>query len=103
VRNAEFDAADAQLRAIGEAGWDALWFSWRGPVKPDGRFYYRVHGPRLLIEYNRVDENHDHSIARDPLNDYGADWLGQHLQEHHPTPEQIRNTVRERVGAAPPD
>ena len=34
-----------------------LWFSWRGPLDPAGRFYYRVHGPRLLIEYNRQDAN----------------------------------------------
>jgi hypothetical protein len=97
VRNAETDAADTQLAAIEAAGWDALWFSWRGPVDPDGRFYYRVHGPRLLIEYNRVDTNHDHSIVRDPANDYGADWLGKHLEEHHPTGEQIREDVQRRL------
>jgi hypothetical protein len=39
ARNAEFDAADAQLEAIAAAGWDKLWFSWRGPVDPQGRFY----------------------------------------------------------------
>jgi hypothetical protein len=103
VRNAEHDAADAQLATIDASGWDALWFSWRGPVEADGRFYYRVHGPRLLIEYNRVDANHDHSIVRDPANDYGADWLGQHLEEHHPTGEEIRKGVEERVGAPMPD
>ena len=102
VRNADFDAADAQLKAIADAGWDALWFSWRGPIDADGRFYYRVHGPRLLIEYNRQDENHDHMIVRDPQNDYGADWLGKHLEEHHPTGEQIRETMQERFGP-PPD
>ena len=42
-----------QMTAIEEAGWDKLWFSWRGPVDPKGMFYYRVHGPRVLIEYNR--------------------------------------------------
>ena len=103
VRNAEYDAADAQLRAIEAAGWDALWFSWRGPVRSEGQFYYRVHGPRLLIEYHRVDENHDHSIMRDPGNDYGADWLGQHLREHHPTSEEIRAGVEQRLGVSLPD
>ncbi len=101
VRNAEFDAADAQLAAIEASGWDALWFSWRGPVESAGRFYYRVHGPRLLIEYNRVSENHDHSIVRDPHNDYGADWLGQHLEEHHPTGEEIRKALEQRFGPMP--
>ena len=103
VRNADFDAADAQIEAIDEAGWDALWFSWRGPSDADGRFYYRVHGPRLLIEYNRQNENHDHVIVRDPRNDYGADWLEQHFEEHHPTLEQIRDGVRERGDGVLPD
>ncbi|MEE4175188.1 MAG: DUF3500 domain-containing protein [Xanthomonadales bacterium] len=103
VRNADFDAADAQLAAIEAAGWDALRFSWRGPVAPDGPFYYRIHGPRLLIEYDRVSENHDHAIVRDPVNDYGADWLGQHLQEYHPSPEEIRAGMQQRLGVAEPD
>jgi len=55
----------------------------------------------VLIEYNRVDENHDHSIVRDPANDYGQDWLGEHLEEHHPTPDEIRESVRQRLGAQP--
>lgn len=101
VRNADFDAADAQLQAIADAGWDAMWFSWRGPIDANGRFYYRVHGPRVLIEYNRQDENHDHMIVRDPQNDYGADWLEQHLEEHHPTQEQIRARMQERFGPLP--
>jgi hypothetical protein len=84
VRNVDFDAADAQLALINETGWDELWFSWRGPVDINGEFYYRVHGPRLLIEYNRQNPNHDHMIVRDPMNDYGEDWLEQHYTEHHP-------------------
>lgn len=103
VRNADFDAADAQMQAIEAAGWDAVRFSWHGPVDPDAPFYYRVHGPRVLIEYDRVDANHDHTIVRDPANDYGADWLGKHLEEHHPTPEQIREAVRQLMEAASTD
>ncbi len=83
LHNADHDSAHAQLDAIRKAGWDKVWFSWRGPVDPDGRFYYRVHGPRILIEYNRQDANHDHMIVRDPTNDYGEDWLGKHYEEHH--------------------
>lgn len=85
VRNADFDAADAQLELIGANGWEDLWFSWRGPIDLDGEFYYRVHGPRLLIEYNRQNSNHDHSVIRDPANDYGEDWLAHHYKEFHPT------------------
>lgn len=84
VRNADFDAAEVQLGLVDAAGWENLWFSWRGAVDVDGKFYYRVHGPRLLIEYNRQDPNHDHSVIRDPANDYGEDWLEHHYKEYHP-------------------
>ena len=97
VRNADFDAAEAQLAAIGQAGWGELYFSWRGPVDASGRFYYRVHGPRILIEYNRQDANHDHTVVRDPRNDYGEDWLGQHLAEHHPSMEEATENARKRA------
>ena len=56
-----------------------------------GDQYFRVHGPRILIEYN-VEEpiasrgGHVHGITRDPANDYGVDWLGLHYQEPNPRP-----------------
>jgi hypothetical protein len=103
VGNAEFDAAEAQLEAIRQAGWGELRFSWRGPVDPVGRFYYRVHGPRLLIEYNRQDANHDHTVMRDPQNDYGEDWLGRHIEEHHPSMEEAMENARRRASAVQPE
>jgi len=99
VGNVDFDSAQAQLDLINAAGWDELWFSWRGPVDPHGEFYFRVHGPRLLIEYNRQNPNHDHSVMRDPMNDYGEDWLGHHYREYHPTLEQAMDTARRRARA----
>jgi hypothetical protein len=102
VRNVDFDTADAQLELIARTGWDELWFSWRGAVDLDGEFYYRVHGPRLLIEYNRQDENHDHIIVRDPQNDYGEDWLETHYKEHHPTLEEAMENARRRATSPPP-
>lgn len=98
VRNAEFDAAERQLAAIETAGWENLYFSWRGEVSRDGEFYYRVHGPRLLIEYNRQDPNHDHAVVRDPQNDYGEDWLSHHYKEFHPTVENAERDARRRLG-----
>lgn len=98
VRNADFDAADAQLALIQAAGWEDLWFSWRGPVNPNDRFYYRVHGPRILIEYSRQNENHDHTIVRDPKNDYGEDWLGKHYEEHHPSMKEAMANARRAAG-----
>jgi hypothetical protein len=81
VRNADFDAADEQLDAIAAAGWDALTFSWRGSVEDlDAPFYYRVQGPRIVIEL-RNSEDHIHTIVRDPQNDYGETWLGVEYRE----------------------
>lgn len=83
VRNADFDAAERHLDAIEGAGFDRLHFSWRGPTN-DVRspFYYRIHGPRLIIEFAVQEPNHVHTIMRDPQNDYGMDWLGLHYEEH---------------------
>ena len=75
VRNANTTAADAQLAAITEAGWDNLSLSWRGGL--GGRteeFYYRIQGERILIEFTHRPQ-HLHSIVRDPANDYGERWL----------------------------
>ena len=99
VGNADFDSAEAQFELINAAGWDELWFSWRGPVDLHGEFYYRVHGPRLLIEYNRQNPTHDHSVMRDPANDYGEDWLKHHYEEYHPTLEEALETARGRAQA----
>lgn len=97
VRNADFDAAEAQLALI-EADFGELRFSWRGPHSHEDRFYYRVHGPRILIEYARQDENHDHTVVRDPKNDYGEDWLGRHYEEHHPSMEEAMENARRAAG-----
>jgi hypothetical protein len=76
VENADFDAADEQLAAIERAGWDNLSFTWRGAVGDLAEpFYYRVQGPRLIIEL-RNTANHVHTVTRDPANDYGEAWLG---------------------------
>lgn len=81
LKNADFDAADEQLAAISAAGWDRLSFTWRGAIgNLDEPFYYRVQGPRLIIEL-RNTENHVHTIARDPANDYGESWLGLNYRE----------------------
>lgn len=91
VGNADFDAAEAQLALIQQT-WGETHFSWIGPSPdPNARFYYRVHGPRILIEYDVVELNasnggHVHAVTRDPTNDYGMDWLGLHYQEGNPIP-----------------
>lgn len=83
VRNADFDAAERHLDAIQQSGLNQLHFSWRGPTNdPRSPFYYRIHGPRLIIEFAVQEPNHIHTIMRDPQNDYGMDWLGLHYEEH---------------------
>ena len=97
--NANRSAAGEQLDAIAKAGWRKLWFAWYGPISEQSPFYYRIHGERVLIEYNLQDLNHDHAIVRDPLNDYGEDWLGTHLNEQHPSQQQVMR----KLGLLPSD
>lgn len=86
VGNVDFDAAEAQAARIQES-WGDTHFAWMGPSPdPNARFYFRVHGPRILIEYDVQEPltrqgGHVHAITRDPSNDYGMDWLGLHYQE----------------------
>jgi hypothetical protein len=57
-------------------------FAWAGPVKEGEAFYYRIHGPRVLIEFDNTqnDANHIHSLWRDPANDFGRDMLHKHYK-----------------------
>jgi Protein of unknown function (DUF3500) len=72
------------------------WFAWIGKSDDDAVFYYRIHSPVILIEFDHQDpvgirgqgrgptRNHIHSMVRTPNgNDYGKDLLRQHLLEHH--------------------
>jgi hypothetical protein len=73
---------------------DQTWFAWIGGADPNGVFYYRIHSPVLLIEFDhqrpialaRTPEptrNHIHTVVRTPNgNDYGKDLLRQHLAMH---------------------
>ena len=98
VGNAGHDGARTQLLAIDHGGWDEFWFAWRGPTDDqDDLFYYRVHGERVLLELAWEARNHIHAIIRDPLNDYGEDWLGLHYAENHPDMSAIMEEVREQI------
>lgn len=72
-----------------DAHLDETRFAWMGRVGDDGPFYYRVHNPVVLIEFDHhpgvVFDNtmpsphHIHSIIRTPNGgDYGVDLLRQH-------------------------
>jgi fructose-1,6-bisphosphatase/inositol monophosphatase family enzyme len=80
----------AEVRAEEVAGHlDETWFSWYGGTGDDSPFYYRVHSPVILIEFdhhpgvgfdNEVPTRHHvHTVVRTPHGgDYGADLLRQH-------------------------
>jgi Protein of unknown function (DUF3500) len=67
------------------AALDAVHLAWAGPTAPGQPLYYRLQGPRLLVEYDNVQRhaNHAHSVWRDPAADFGYDALGAHLAAHH--------------------
>ena len=65
------------------------YFAWVGRTEHNSVFYYRVHSPVLLIEFDHLrgvafelDEpyrDHIHTVVRTPNgNDYGKDILRQH-------------------------
>ena len=77
---------------------DNTWFAWIGGTDPDSVFYYRIHSPVVLIEFdhqvpanlrqlaedpNAPNHEHIHTVVRTPNgNDYGKDLLRQHYQQH---------------------
>jgi hypothetical protein len=69
----------------GDAALDGVHFAWAGPTGPGQPLYYRLQGPRLLIEYDNTQRqaNHAHSVWRDPAADFGYDVLGAHLAAYH--------------------
>lgn len=64
---------------------DAVHLAWAGSIDPGRPHYYRLHGPRLLVEWDNTQQggNHAHSVWRDPEADFGLDALAEHRAEHH--------------------
>jgi hypothetical protein len=74
------------------------WFAWIGKTGADSVFYYRIHSPVILIEFDHQlpanlrhlarnpdasSREHIHTVVRTPNgNDYGKDLLRQHYQQH---------------------
>ena len=77
---------------------DRTWFAWIGKTEPVSVFYYRIHSPVILIEFDHnqpanlrhlaadptlPNVEHIHTIVRTPNgNDYGKDLLRQHYLTH---------------------
>ncbi|HSC29833.1 MAG TPA: DUF3500 domain-containing protein [Vicinamibacterales bacterium] len=77
---------------------DATYFAWVGGTTDEAVFYYRIHSPVILVEFDhqtpvalpgpRVPgRRHIHSVVRTPNgNDYGKDLLRQHYEAHRNDP-----------------
>jgi hypothetical protein len=78
---------------------DETYFAWIGGTGPDAVFYYRVHSPVILIEFDHQGpialggprdvptRAHVHTVVRTPNgNDYGKDLLRQHYERHRGDP-----------------
>ncbi len=76
---------------------DNTWFAWIGETAKDSVFYYRIHSPVILIEFDhqtpaglrhlsdprKPNHEHIHTVVRTPNgNDYGKDLLRQHYKQH---------------------
>ena len=76
---------------------DRTWFAWIGKTDPGSVFYYRIHSPVILIEFDHQrpanlrhlndpkvpNLEHIHTVVRTPNgNDYGKDLLRQHYLQH---------------------
>jgi hypothetical protein len=68
-----------------DAALDAVSFAWAGPTEPGAPHYYRLQGPRLLVEWDNTQRgaNHAHSVWRDPEADFGLNVLARHRAAHH--------------------
>jgi hypothetical protein len=100
VGNIDDGHAKVKMKEVA-AHLDDTYFSWAGATDDDAVFYYRVHSPVILIEYDAqqpgplaasygaaqggaLTRNHIHTVVRTPNgNDYGMDLLRQHLETGH--------------------
>jgi hypothetical protein len=68
---------------------DETYFMWMGGTGPTDVFYYRIHSPIILVEFDHQPgiafdsaepiREHIHTVIRTPNgNDYGTDYLRQH-------------------------
>ncbi|MEV6180266.1 DUF3500 domain-containing protein [Streptomyces sp. NPDC052015] len=95
--------AAVKLKEV-EEHLDDTYFSWLGETDDDSAFYYRVHSPVVLIEYDAQaplaygtengggmggpggtpTQQHIHTVVRTPNGgDYGVDLLKLHLENDH--------------------
>lgn len=96
VGNLRDPHAEVTMDEIGQH-IDETYFAWVGTAEDDAVFYYRIHSPVILIEFDHQNpvgtlqknprgiptRDHIHTVVRTPNgNDYGKDLLAQHLAAH---------------------
>jgi hypothetical protein len=96
VRNMDDGHARVKMDEV-RAHLDRTFFAWIGRTDADSVFYYRIHSPVILIEFDHQrpvglrhlndslipHRQHIHTVVRTPNgNDYGKDLLRQHYQQH---------------------
>ncbi len=96
ITNMREDHARVRMSEVA-AHLDNTYFAWSGGVSDTDVFYYRIHSPVILIEFDhqrpvgtvrlyppsQPTRMHIHVIVRTPNgNDYGKDLLRQHLASH---------------------
>jgi hypothetical protein len=79
------EIAETERSMFSGDGLDNVHFAWAGGFERRQPHYYRLQGPRFLVEYDNTqnDANHVHTVWRDPANDFGANLLAQHYHESH--------------------
>ena len=97
VHNMRDEHARVRIDEV-NAHLDETYFAWIGGIEPDSVYYYRIHSPVVLIEFDhqrpanlraqaqapdKPTRQHIHVVVRTPNgNDYGKDLLRQHYAEH---------------------
>ncbi len=95
VHNMRDDQARVRIDEV-DARMDDTYFAWIGGTEADSVFYYRIHSPVILIEFDHQKpanlrhlypdvpyREHIHSVVRTPNgNDYDKDLLRQHYAAH---------------------
>jgi hypothetical protein len=98
VRNTDDGHAKIKMNEVRQH-LDGTYFAWIGATDEKAVFYYRIHSPVVLIEFDHQTpanlrhlypnvpyKEHIHAVIRTPNgNDYGKDLLRQHYLKHpHP-------------------
>ncbi len=79
------EIANDSLRKIHTIQRKKLHFAWGGSLERGQPHYFRIQGTDFLIEYANTQQggNHAHLVWRDLKNDFGRDFLKEHLEKDH--------------------